>query len=218
MREENNNYFKKALSDFAYDMACGAQIRHLADLGYTINQILEALDISVPYERVQKTLNEHLQKTGVLLIRKPDHIIPAKKAFVKEYDSYGRASFRQIVVQETKTPAVHWQEHAYKQEYDGNLLHFLEYKTKENGVEASYISCDFGLDRKKTEECFRVLGQRQQEYLRGILWEKKRMYHSLTPRMREIIARLYVHGLYGGEGYFQTTGEHILFGTPINLS
>ncbi len=211
MREENNNYFKKALSDFAYDMACGAQIRHLADLGYTINQILESLDFSVPYERVQKTVNEHLQKTGVLLAEKPDHIIPAKKTFVREYDNYGRASFRQIVVQETKMPAVHWQEHAYEQDCDGNLLDFLKRKTEENGLEASYISCDFGFDRKKTEECFRVLGQEQQEYLQGILWKETRMYHRLTPCMREIIACLYVHGLYAGEGYFQTTGEHILF-------
>ncbi len=211
MLEENNNYFKKALSDFAYDMACGAQIRHFADLGYTINQILEVLDISVPYRRVQKTVNEHLQRTGVLLTGKPDHIIPAKKTFVREYDNYGRASFRQVVVQETKIPSVHWQEHAYGQDCDGNLLDFLERKTEENGLESSYISCDFGLDHKKTEECFRVLGQRQQEYLQDILWEKMRMYHRLTPIIREMIARLYVHGLYVGEGYFQTTGEHILF-------
>lgn len=211
MREENNDYFKNALSDFAYDMACGAQIRHLTDLGHTVSQIMEELDISVPYQRVQKTVNEHLQKTGVLTAAKPDAILPTKATFVREYDKYGRASFRKVVTDKGQAPAVHWQEHVYEPAADGKLLDFLTVKTEANGENASYISCDFGIERQKMEESMKVLKRRHQEYIQGILWEKARMYHRLTPCMREIAACLYQEGLYEGEAYFTATGEHILF-------
>lgn len=72
MEENSKDYFKDALSDFAFDMACGSQIRHLADLGYTVNQIMGELDISIPFLKVQKTVTEHLQASGVLTVGRPD--------------------------------------------------------------------------------------------------------------------------------------------------
>lgn len=211
MREENNQYFKEALSDFAYDMACGAQIRHLADLGHTVSQICDELDVSVPYQRVQKTVNEHLRKIGVLLPGKPGCTTLAKTTFVREYDSYGKASFRQVVLQDTKTPAVRWQEHIYGPAADGKLLDFLTAKTEENGEAVSYVSCDFGRDRQIMEKSLKALERRQQEYMEDISWENTRMYHRLTLRMREIISCLYEQGLYHGEGFFQENCEHIIF-------
>lgn len=211
MQEENNNYFKRALSDFAYDVACGAQIRHLADLEYTTAQIMVELDISVPFEKVRKTVTEHLCKTGILLLERPDIVSPVKTTFVKEYDRYGKASFRKIVVKEADTPEVCWQERIYSLDSKERIRSFLNRKTEENGEALSYISCDFGLDNLKLPESLTILEGDQQDYLQGILWEKSRMYHRLTPRMKQIISRLYEQGLYEGEGYFKKTGEHIIF-------
>lgn len=208
MKEENHSYFQNALSEFAFDVACGSQIRHLANLGYTVNQIAAGLDISVPYESVQKTVNEHLRKEGILVCGRPDNG-HAKTKFIKEYGRYGKPSFRQVVIAEPDTVSVKWQEHVYDSDADGGLLSFLDRKTAENGESCSYISCDFGLDRQGTEEALSALERRQQEYMQGILWERMRMYHRLTPNMRAIIARLYAQGFYEGECYFRKTGEYI---------
>lgn len=211
MQKENNNYFKRALSDFAYDAACGAQIRHLAELGYTVPQMMEELDFSIPFEKVRKTATEHLRKTGILLLERPDIASPLKTTFIKEYDRYGRPSFRRVVEKEADTSEVQWQEHTYSLDEPEGMRSFLNRKIEENGEESSYISCDFGLDNQKLPKSLTILGEEQQNYIQGILWEKSRMYHRLTPRMEEIISRLYEQGLYEGEGYFKKSGEHIIF-------
>lgn len=208
MKEEKKSYFKAALSDFAYDVAAGAQIRHLADLGYTTNQILAALDFAVPYRKVQETLTQYLQETGMLVLGKPDHPAFAKPKFVREYDSYGRASFRQVAVKKEWDPGICWQKCFFAPATGKELLSFLKRKTEENGEEMSYISCDFGLDEDGNAR--EALMPRQQEYIEGILWDKTRMYHRLTPRMQEIAVRLYEKGLYEGEAYFKETKEHFV--------
>lgn len=210
MQEEHNNYFKSALSDFAFDVACGAQIRHLADLGYTVSQMMGELDISMPYGVVQKTVTEYFCKTGVLISKKPGSELSHKTEFVREYDSYGRPSFRQVVVKEVDTAEIHWKDYSYKPVFRENLLSFLNRKIEENGEEFSYISCDFGCTSLETAKYMEVLDRRQREYIEGILWEKSRMYHRITPQIREIISRLYECGLYEGECYFKKTREHII--------
>ena len=94
-------YFQKALSDFVYDMASGGAIRHLADLGFTVRQIQEKLDFPTPYERIQRTVWKHLLDTGVIFPERPKQGKAGEKVeYVREYDSYGRASFRRVVVSE----------------------------------------------------------------------------------------------------------------------
>ncbi|HBA48125.1 MAG TPA: hypothetical protein DCZ91_10080, partial [Lachnospiraceae bacterium] len=66
-----NRYFQKALSDFTYETASGGAIRHLVDSGYTVRQIAEQLDFPTPYERVQKTVWEHLLGQKTILSEKP---------------------------------------------------------------------------------------------------------------------------------------------------
>ncbi len=57
MREEpQQKYFKKSLSDFTFDVASLDAVRHLADRGYTVNQIVRMLDFPTPYDRVQQTV------------------------------------------------------------------------------------------------------------------------------------------------------------------
>ena len=212
MRKQNNDYFKDALSDFAYDVAAGTQIRHLTDLGYTINQIISELSPKVPYRKVQESITQRLRETGVLILDKPGSAIPAKTEFVREYDSYGRASFRQVATTKGTRVQIPWKEQFCSPSSGRELLSSLNRKTEENGEDFSYISCDFGADKQKMPSILSVLELRQQEYIQGILWEKSRMYHRLTPRMRELVARLYDRGLYEGEAYFEKTEEHIHYG------
>lgn len=210
MREENNNFFKSALSDFAFDVACGAQIRHLADLGYSVSQIVKELDVTVPYRSVQKTVTEHLRKTGVLLLDKPGSN-SVKTKFIREYDSYGRLSFRRIAEKGTEAALISWQERIFEPSFSGEFFRFLNHKTEENGEDCSYISCDFGLEKQNMEKSLNVLEQRQLAYIEGILWEKSRMYHQLTPLIRTVMSRLYECGRYHGECYFMKTREHVIF-------
>lgn len=208
MGENSKDYFKDALSDFAFDMACGSQIRHLADLGYTVNQIMGELDISIPFLKVQKTVTEHLQASGVLTVGRPDGKSIGKKEFVREYDRYGKPSFRQVKAK--PSAGICWQERVYLPSADGDLSLFLNSKTEENGEDNSYVSCDFGLNPEKTAKATAILEPRQKDYIEGVLWETKRIYHRLSPIMRAIISKLYAQGLYEGECYFKQSGEHII--------
>lgn len=45
------SYFQNALSSFVTDAACGGAIRHLVDIGYTLDQIVERLDYPAPGPR-----------------------------------------------------------------------------------------------------------------------------------------------------------------------
>lgn len=47
-------YFQTALSNFAMDAACGGAIRHLTDLGYTLDQIVERLDYPASRAKVRQ--------------------------------------------------------------------------------------------------------------------------------------------------------------------
>lgn len=215
MHEKDNSYFKQALSDFAYDAACGAQIRHLTDLGYCVKQIVQELDVPAPYRRVQETVTRHLRDSKVLLMEKPGSGDRGKTEFIKEYDRYGRASFRRVIRHDMRHTGISWREYVYVPDTDGSFWEFLKRKIEENGEEFSYISCDFGLDRERTKAYLGVLDTHQREYVEGILWEAARMYHRLTPVMQAIAVRLYEQNACGGECYFEKTGERIIYGKDI---
>ncbi len=66
-KEPSTRYFQDALSDFVYDAASGRAIRHLADAGYTTEQIVNQLDYPTPFAKVQHTVTRHLKESGILL-------------------------------------------------------------------------------------------------------------------------------------------------------
>lgn len=95
MTDFDRDVFQSALSDFTFEAACGGAIRHLADSGCTLKQIMERLDYPVSGERVRKALYRHLCDTGVLLEKSPETGLPgAKPEYVLEYNSYGKPSYR----------------------------------------------------------------------------------------------------------------------------
>ncbi len=92
---QERKYFKKALADFALDMAGGDAIRSMTDRGYTVKQIMEQLTFPMPRERVQAVMWRHLLDIGAVLLEEPGSGQGRRSgAFVKEQDSFGRISFR----------------------------------------------------------------------------------------------------------------------------
>ena len=208
-------YFKKALSNFAYEAASGGEIRHLADLGYTVKQIMEQLDFPTPYGRVQNTVWEHLLHTGVLLSEEPGNGKQRESvSYVKEYDKYGKASFRQVSDKKKIQETICWEEHHFEYEEEGNLAKYLLEKCEENGEAFSYVSCDFGLRGRREsgqyQEMLKVLEEPHREYILGLPWESKVIYHRLDVRMREIVEKLYECGKFHGNCYFMKTKEKIM--------
>ena len=232
------DYSKNALANFTHEAASGGAIRHLADLGYTVDQIAKQLTFPTPLERVRREVWERLLDTGVVLLEEPGNGNRREKpVFVEERDQYGRTSFRRVAMADGLQQAVLWKECSFKKEETQNqserkskgvgrhqsksavqekgrcLAAFLAKKCGENGEEESYCSCRFGLMGRKDSDVLaasmELLDERQREYIQGLPWENKICYHRLDARMREIVVRLYGQEKYSGVFYFLKTEEKI---------
>ena len=202
-----NDYFKQALSNFVFDMASGGAIQHLTNQGYTVKQMIEKLDFPAPYEKVQETVWKQLLNNGSLLLEEPGSGAGQERAeYVMEKDSFGRRSFRKVVIKADKTKQIHWKEVIFSRKINGNLTDYLSKKIKENGENASYISCNFGM---KTNRLPDVLDEQQKDYILGLPWPKQIVYHKLDIRMRKIVVALYDAGEFQGECYFLKEEERV---------
>lgn len=224
---EQNEIFKTALSNFATDVACGGAIRHLTDIGYTLDQIVDRLDYPAPRAKVQKIMMEYLYESRVLLREEPSEaLFAASDTFVQEQDAYGRRSMRKIIddsysqskltfvpnstsmsycVEERKirqSTERLWKEIRYMPKQGEKLTVVLHRKCEENGERFSYISCQFG--------DLRCLNNRQRGYLEGLRPEAPMIYHRLDQRMREIVSKLYETGEYHGTAYFVRSKERLV--------
>lgn len=208
------DYFNEALSNFTHEAASGGAIRHLTDLGYSAKQIRKKLSFPTPYERVRKTVWERLFDTEVLLAEEPGSRKQREKVtYVKDYDEYGRISFRRVASQSSAVREVRWREYQYSEAKDGSLSSCICNKCRENGEETAYVSCDFGLRMKNLSAyaaALEALSENHREYILGIPWEEKVVYHRLNRQMREIMAELYKNGGYHGICYFMKLEEKIV--------
>lgn len=209
------SYFQNALSNFAGEVANGGAIRHLTDLGYTVKQISKELSFPAPVEQIRPQVWKRLLDTEVILTAEPGSSVREKSEFVREYDKYGKASFRKVTAPKTDQTAIRWKEKEMIFESKEKLRIFLEKKVAENKEDRSYAACDFGIWQKEEPERFQdlllFLDKIHREYVEGLPWEKKRVYHKLNPRMREILLQLSAKGLLQGDCYFMETGERIRF-------
>lgn len=214
MSEES--YFNQALADFTYDVACGGAIRHMADKGYTVKQISERLDYPVSYGKIQKTVSHYLLEKGILCSKLPDFSEAAADVeYIREYDRFGHSSFRKKEKERTAPiQNIIWKKSSFFAENGEKLQQFLSKKTQENGEEYSYISCDFGM-YEESDKLYGYLDSRQREYIHGILWKQKRMYHRLDYRMMEIAGKLSACDGYEMVCYFGKTGEEIVISAKI---
>jgi len=207
-------YFKNALKNFIFDVAGGGAICHLADSGYTAEQIRKRLDFPTPFDKVQQTVWDHFLETGYLLYREPGQGEQQEKfSYVVDYDQYGRSSFRRIAVSEGGAKEIRWKEEDFRADVHGTLSSYLTEKCRGNGETSAYVSCDFGLRSRREPERFleelQVLDEYQREYVLGMPWERRMIYHRLDQRMRGIVSRMYEHGVYHGVCYFMELEEKI---------
>ena len=242
MADPDRNAFQSALSDFVFEAACGGAIRHLADNGCTVKQIMERLDYPISGERVRSAYYKYFCDSGVILETSPEEGRPqAKPEYVLEYDSYGKPSDRRKNPAETggnmpdsgMTEAV-WREEIYRPE-EGSRLQgpkgmpkeksgqahcswgrgaelsvFLAKMCSRKGNGQAYLSCDFGIPDSRAAKGVSLLNGRQQEYLEGIPWPRRRVYHRLDQRMKEILCSLYEQGAYEGICYFPSSRVRLL--------
>ena len=212
MSKENN--FQKALSNFTFEVASDGAIRHLAGHGYTVPQISKKLNFPTPYERIQRIVWESMLDNRILLLEEPGNAgIHKKISYIQDRDSYGRTSFRQVIVSEATLPEIHWTTYTYDPDTHGPLSDLLSAKYAANSEDA-YASCDFGLrllkDPAGFSDSLKVLEENQREYILGLPWVSSVVYHRLDLRMRTILVRLYENDLYQGCCYFGTTGEKVI--------
>lgn len=163
---DGTNYFQNALSGFVTEAACGGAVRHLTDIGYTLDQIVDRLDYPAPRAKVQRIMMDYLYESHVLLRKEPSaELFAPKEQFVQEQDSCGRRTFRKIGVdyisqnnmtnaadltaasqreKAAQTREILWKESVYDPKRDGKLTELLHRKCEKNGEAYSYISCPFG--------------------------------------------------------------------------
>ncbi|WP_031555512.1 hypothetical protein [Lachnospira multipara] len=158
--KNNKSIFIQALARFSREVASDGAIRHLADRGYNAKQIKEKLDYPTSLDHIGKVMWEHFLQKGILTYEKPDgNTIVEEVQYIKEQDSYGRTSFRQV----TKK---------------------IERPKRE------YILIDFGKRIYKDREGFLRIMERlstsDRDYIMGLPWELKPVYHVLDKRMMRI--------------------------------
>ena len=159
------SYFQKALHNFTQDAASLDAVRHLADLGMTVKEIEAELSYPTPHELVQKTVWERLTENGTILRHAPSGRETVEKTeFVREYNAYGKASFRRVVKQVE-----------------------IERDPEE------YLPCRFGdIPPEELEARLTKAGVEKEDaaYVLGLPWEKGILYHKKTERMLRIMRKL----------------------------
>lgn len=145
------SYFQNALSNYVTDAACGGAVRHLTDIGYTLDQIVERLDYPAPRAKVQRIMMDYLYENHMLLREEPSEALFAPKPqFVQEQDALGRRSMRKIIFDQngqnhvTNASGSQWKESVYDPKRDGKLTELLHRKCEQNGAVYNYLSCPFG--------------------------------------------------------------------------
>lgn len=160
----------------------------------------------------------------------------ARPEYVLEYDSYGKPSYRRkSPVSDTATPSgsgvegAGWKETVYglpdgspgqppsgRQRGAGGspgrgaaLSVYLINRSRRKETPA-YFSCDFGIPDSLAARGILLLNGKQQEYLEGIPWPCRRVYHRLDVRMREILCSLYEQGYYEGICFFPEVREKLV--------
>ena len=157
----SEKYFEKALADFAVDFASGGAIRVMADKGYPVKRIKEKLDFPTPFEKVQEIVWQNYLDTKVILLNEPEKEDSADRiTYEKVQDEYGRTSFKQVVI-----PG--------------------------NQELPEYVRCDFGKrkyqDSAKFEAWLATLAEDDRDYIEGLPWPLKAVWHVKNERMERIV-------------------------------
>ena len=176
-KKERQSYFQEALSDFMYDAASGGEIRHLVDLGYSVEQIMKQLSFPTARFRDEKTVYRYLCESKML---RKDLLLEGYRC-----KRITRSNALTLV----------------------SLYRELDRYKEKNLESQSYFECPFGLMNDRGQKEIANLSQREQDYLLGISWEHQVMYHILNSRMTEIGAKLAIRTDLSCRFIFLQTGE-----------
>lgn len=182
MEKKKPGYFEEALSDFAHDAASGGAIRHMADLGYSADQIMQRLDFPTPRARVEKTIFQYMIKTGMLL-----EALPADEASMKK------------ILLKNPSPA----------HLSSYLSERIRLNEEENSYLACPFGMIRRDREARMQRMLSSLTSRETEYILGIPWKPQIMYHRLNGRMREAGIQLALHTGMEWKFYFLKSCEVI---------
>ena len=162
--ERKSKEFNKALHDFAFDVAGGAAIRHLANLGYSVSEIKKRLDFPISEKQIGQAVWKHLIDTRVICLENPSEInINEKVTYVSCKGEYGRTYFKRVT-------------------------------EKIDSGEYKYIECNFGKlryrDRVGFDEKVSELDIADQEYIRYLPWPLNTVWHREDDRIVRIVTKL----------------------------
>ncbi len=186
---EGKDYFNQALSDFMFEVASGGSIRHLVNLGYSVDQIMGRLSFPTPRDRVEQAVYRHMTETGILLEKLP---------------------VEQASLHTTTIEAVH------PDQISARLLERIERNGEESAYLQCPFGYLQKNDPQELEQLLSCLNSREQEYLRGIRWPRNTMYHRLNSRMREIAAKLVLRGNMEIKCCFLQIGEILIVHKKCN--
>ncbi len=176
-RRKQQDYFNEALSNFMFDMASGGAIRHLADRGYSVDQIIKTLEFPTPRDRVEKTVYQHMLDTGML------------RTSIGEGD---------MTVRQIEKMQVYKLNHV--------LSEYIDKNGEKNSYMLCPFGAWKRADRERYLDKLSCLTKREKEYIMGIRWEQQEMYHILNSRMLEIGVQLTVHSSLDTRFYFLVEG------------
>ena len=89
----DNSYFKKALSDFAFDVAYGDSIKHLYESGYSPQDIKKHLQSSLTTEQITSVISKYKERGEIQENQGSVNNNISYYTYEKVYDEYGHASF-----------------------------------------------------------------------------------------------------------------------------
>jgi hypothetical protein len=164
----------------------------MADKGYSVKKIHDRLDFPLPMEKVRELVWKHYLETGVILEEEPGNSADgfdtegtgekSSKAifketrkdritYVKVQDEYGRSSFKQVVEKVEEKPG------------EASVSGTME-----------YVAIDFGKrlyrDKKGFEKALECLNKDDREYILGLPWPLKTVWHVKDERMVRIMGKI----------------------------
>ena len=159
--------FRSALSNFMNDFASGDAIRHLADRGLTVSEIMNRLSFPTKKELVAETVWKHYLDTGVICTEMPDGRARRKVTYIQEQGEFGRTTLRQVT-EEVPAPKGEYVECDFGHEMYRDREAFLH-----------------KMDRLLPED---------RDYILDLPWPLQRVWHILNERMSRIAETMGIRG------------------------
>ncbi|MBQ9593909.1 MAG: hypothetical protein IJR36_08555 [Lachnospiraceae bacterium] len=155
--------FTRTLANFMHDFASGDAVRHLADQGFTVTEIMERLTFPTKKETVAKMVWQHYLDRGTVLTEPPKSGVVRQVSYVQDHGRYGRVSMRQEV---------------------------REVEVADREYVPCSFGKEIYRDRKGFEKKLERLSSRDREYILDLPWPLATVWHVADERMKRICEAL----------------------------